>query len=167
MKHANIAAAPADPTKKHIEAEAADGEKISLFESEYTKEELDAFEAEKPKWIVRRAGTRYFLADSDSGEDAEGYYCGYFDLLPENAVFDGGRLAGFYLCPGDFRYSGRGRADFDAEEWGYPGDDPFRSGSRGDEIRVFLFSEPRTHAWKDWKLLPRDPEKEYKSYLDF
>ena len=168
MKHALLIAAPGNsPAQKFIEAEAADGKKVYLIQQEYTEAEMDAFNAEKEKWIIRRAGSRYFLADSDSGEDAMGYYCGYFDLIPENAIFENGRPVGFYLCAGDFRYSGRGRSSFDVERWGYPGDDPFVSVSSGSITHVFLFSDPATHEWKDWDILIRDPQKEYSSYIDF
>ncbi|MBE6990341.1 MAG: hypothetical protein E7426_06320 [Ruminococcaceae bacterium] len=168
MKHAAITAAPgSDPFKKCVEAETADGQKVYLVEQEYSQAELDVFHAEKSKWIIRRAGTQYFLADSDSGEDARGHYCGYFDPEPANAVFDKGRLVGYYLCPGDFRYSGKGRASFSTEEWGYPGEDPFTSAPRENQTHVFLFSEAATHEWKDWDLLVRDPERTYQSYLDF
>lgn len=167
MNHANITTTETNPLKKYVEAELAGGQKVLLVESEYTPEELAEFDAEKAKWIIRRAGSRYFLADSDSGEDATGYYCGYFDLRPENAVFDQGKLAGFYLCAGDFQYSGLSRSSFEVDKWGYPGDDPFKFVSYGNETHVFLFSEPETHKWKDWNLLTRDPGKEYRSYLDF
>lgn len=167
MKHANIINVHCVDPGKYVEAELAEGQKLFLTESLYTREELDSFNAEKSKWIVRRAGTRYFLADSDSGEDSEGYYCGYFDLRPENAVFEGGRLVGYYICPGDLRYSGLSRSSFDVDKWGYPGYDPFASASGTKETHVFLFSEPKTCKWKDWYLLARDPEKEYRSYLDF
>lgn len=166
MKHAAIIAElEKKPNQKYVEAEAADGKKVFLAEQEYTEEELDLFNREKAKWIIRRAGSRYFLADSDSGEDARGYYCGYFDLLPANAVFEEGRMVGYYLCGGSLAYSGRGRSSFDIERWGYPGDDPFVS--CGNTTHVFLFSETATYEWKDWDLLIRDPEKEYRSYLDF
>lgn len=167
MNHANITTTEKNPLTKYVEAELAGGQKVLLVESEYTPEELEAFDAEKEKWIIRRAGSRYFLADSDSGEDATGYYCGYFDLRPENAVFNQGKLAGFYLCAGDFQYSGLSRSSFEVDQWGYPGDDPFKFVSYGNETHVFLFSDPETHKWKDWHLLTRDPEKEYRSYLDF
>ncbi len=168
MKHANITNTPdKDPRKKYVEAELCAGEKVFLVESEYTPEELDGFEAEKSKWIIRRAGTRYFLADSDSGEDAEGHYCAYFDLQAANAVFDRGRLVGYYLCAGDLCYSGLSRSSFGIDNWGYPGDDPFRFISWGNVTHVFLFSKKETHEWKDWDLLLRDPEKVYRSYLDF
>ena len=168
VKHAVIAASPGEESlEKHVEADVADGQKVYLVEREYTQEELDAFNAEKPNWILRRAGTRFFMADSDSGEDATGHYCGYFDLRPENAVFDGGKLVGYYLCAGDFRYSGRGRASFDVESWGYPGDNPFVFVSWGHRTHVFLFSEAPTHEWEDWDLLARDPDKQYASYIDF
>ena len=168
MKHAAIIAEPGENREqKYVEAEAANGRKVFLVDQEYTDAELELFDREKEKWIIRRAGTEFFMADSDSGEDATGYYCGYFDLLPTNAVFEQGRLVGYYLCAGYFRYSGRGRGSFDIEQWGYPGDDPFVFVSQGNQTHVFLFSDKATHEWKDWDLLIRDPEKEYRSYLDF
>lgn len=168
MKHANIVSAPDEALPgKFVEAEPVDGQRIFLTESEYTAEELNVFNEEKNKWIVRRSGTMYFLADSDSGEDARGCYCGYFDLVPENAVFEKGKLRGFYLCSGDFTYSGLSRSSFGVDNWGYPGSDPFASVSPGSKVHVFLFSEPGTHEWKDWDLLSRDPERKYTSYIDF
>ena len=167
MKHAAITTQGSNSLKKHIEAGLADGQKVYLVESEFTQEELEEFNSEKAKWIIRRAGTLYFLADSDSGEDARGYYCGYFDLEPKNAVFDNGRLVGYYLCAGDFRYSGLSRSSYGVDNWGYPGDDPFKSVSSGIATHVFLFSDPETHEWKDWDLLVRDSEKDYRSYIDF
>ena len=168
MKHAVIKTENGnDPLKKDVEAMLSDGQKVYLTESSYTQKELDAFNAEKSKWIIRRAGLRQFTADSDSGEDAKGYYCGYFDLEPENAVFDQGKLTGYYLCPGYMRYSGNGRSTFWMDSWGYPGNDPFKSHYNADETHVFLFADAETHKWKDLTLLKRDPEKEYKSYIDF
>ncbi|MBR0139710.1 MAG: hypothetical protein IJM17_05425 [Firmicutes bacterium] len=168
MKHAVILADPGMiRDKKHIEAVSFDGKRLFLVEQEYTDAEMELFKLEKEKWIIRRAGIHYFLADSDSGEDARGYYCGYFDLIPPNAVFENGRPVGYYLCAGGFQYSGRGRSSFDVDRWGYPGDDPFSYVSWGNETHVFLFAETATHEWKDWDLLIRDPEKEYRSYLDF
>ncbi len=73
MNHANIITTPEkNSLEKYVEAELAEGQKVLLVESEYTPEELAEFDAEKAKWIIRRAGSRYFLADSDSGEDATG-----------------------------------------------------------------------------------------------
>ena len=168
MKHANIEDAPEGISlAKHVEAETADGKKIRMVERKYTKEETDEFESEKSKWIVECKGSRQFLAESDSGEDAYGYYCGYFDLDPERAVFENGRLVGFYLYTDGMRYSGRGRYNFDIDRWGYPGYDLFRSSEWKDNAHLFLFQDPQTHHWKDWSLLEREPGKEYKSYLDF
>ena len=168
MKHAAIITEIENNLiEKHIEVEGADGKKIFLVEQEYTAAEMDLFNIEKGKWIIRCAGSMSFLADSDSGEDAEGHYCGYFDLVPSNAVFEKGRLVGYYFCAGSLDYSGNGRSSFRIEDWGYPGDNPFVSVSRGKKPHLFLFSETATHEWKDWNLLFRDLEKEYKSYLEF
>ena len=48
------------------------------MEADYTEEELEQFNAEKDKWIVRCSGSQQFLADSDSGEDAVAYYRNFF-----------------------------------------------------------------------------------------
>ena len=168
MKHAVISyTADSALDKKQVEFDLTDECKAYLTESEYTREELDIFRAEESKWKFCCSGSRYFLADSDSGEDAEGYYCGYFDPVPEKAVFDNGKLVGFYLCTDGMRYSGRGRSTFDVDEWGYPGDDPFKFVSWGASTHVFLFDEEETLRWKDWSLLVREPGKEYRSYIDF
>ncbi|MBR2521839.1 MAG: hypothetical protein IKE61_01760, partial [Coriobacteriales bacterium] len=77
MKHARIEIAPAEVgSEKSIEIELSDGSKAYLIEEEYTPEQLEQFESEAPKWIVRCKGSHFFLADSDSGEDATAYYCG-------------------------------------------------------------------------------------------
>ena len=168
MKHATIInECEIHQNEKYVEAEGVDGKKIFLIEQEYTQAELDLFNAEKDKWIIRRAGTQYFLADSDSGEDARGYYQGYFDLIPTNAVFEQGRLVGYYLCPGSIGYSGRGRSSFDMERWGYPGYDPFASDLQGNKTHIFIFSDTATYEYKDWDILERVPGKEYRSYIDF
>jgi hypothetical protein len=168
MKHAVIITdSEKNNYEKCIEVEASDGQKLFLAEQEYTQAQTDEFNKEKSKWIISRARTRYFLADSDSGEDARGYYCGYFDLLPENAVFKDEKLAGCYLCAGSFNYSGRGRASFEVEKWGYPGDNPFVFVSCGNKTHVFIFSDEATHSFEDWELLVRNPQKEYRSYIDF
>ena len=167
VKHAVLA----DPdggngSGKHVEAELGGGRKVCLAEQNYTQQELDAFNAEKDNWIIQRAGTRQFLAEHDSGEDAVGYYCGYFDLEPQNAIFDQEKLVGYYLCPGDLHYYGNDRASFDIYRWGYPGSDPFASRSSGAVI-AFLFGDPETHCGEEFSLLKRDPEKEYQSYISF
>ena len=167
MKHAVIALTDENSRERTITADTGKGRTISLQQEEYTEEQLEQFNNEKDKWIIRRADSIYFLADSDSGEDARGYYCGYFDLIPENAVFENGQLVGYYLCAGDFRYSGRGRDSFDAEQWGYPGYDPFRETILVRETHLFLFADSSTHEWKDWDLLVRKADKVYSSYIDF
>lgn len=168
MKHAEILTAPKKAgADKRIEAGLADGRKVYLTEREYTREELYTFESEKANWILKRSGTRQFTADSDSGEDATGYYCHYFDLVPENAVFDRGRFVGFSIRPGYMEYSGNGRASFEIEDWGYPGDALFTSSSWATAACVFLFADAGTHQYKEWTLQKRDPDKEYKSCLEF
>ena len=168
MKHAVIVkTAGGNAAEKFFETGSEGKRGPCLTEEEYTREELDAFEAEKPKWIVECRGTHCFLADSDSGEDADGHYCGYFDLVPERAVFDNGKLVGFYLYTDGFRYSGRGRASFSIDDWGYPGYGLFGTAAWGSDAHLFLFSEPDTHVWGDWSLLVREPGKKYESYLDF
>ena len=168
MKHATIInECEISQREKYVEAEGADGKKIFLIEQEYTDTESELFNTEVDKWIIRRSGTQYFLADSDSGEDAKGWYCGYFDLIPTNAVFEQGRFVGYYLCAGSIEYSGRGRSSFDMERWGYPGYNPFDSALQGNKTHIFIFSDPATYEYEDWDMLPRVPEKEYKSYIDF
>ena len=76
-------------------------------------------------------------------------------------------LVGFYICYDGMNYSGNGRHDFSIKDWGYPGEDMFRSRRSRVKDFVFLFDEPDTHTWEDWSLLARDPEAEYKSYLKF
>lgn len=167
MKHAIIvpagAAAPGETT---VEAEPAEGRRILLAEREYTPEELDIFRAEAPKWLLRRSGEQQFTADHDSGEDAWGYFCGHFDWLPEKAVFEDGRLVGFYLSEGWMRYSGNGRASFGIDDWGYPGYDPFVD-TWSRHTYVFLFSEAGSHEHDEWKLVRREPGVKYESCLDF
>jgi len=153
--------------EKYVEAESADGEKIFLIEREYTDTESELFDTERNKWIICRCGTQYFLADSDSGEDARGSYCGYFDLIPSNAVFEQGRLVGYYLCPGSIWYSGRGRSSFEMERWGYPGYDLFDSDRQENKMHIFIFSDTSTHEYADWEIFTRVPGKEYRSYIDF
>ena len=168
MKHAELLN-PADKneTDNSIEVELPDGNRIYLIEKEYTPEESEEFRMKTSEWIIQRSGSRYFMADSDSGEDAEGWYCGYFDPKPETAVFDKGELIGFYICPGDLRYSGSGRESFDIDRWGYPGYDLFDRYPWKRDRHVFLFSDPATYIWKDWSLKKREPGAEYKSYIEF
>lgn len=168
MKHARIEIAPAEVgSEKSIEIELSDGSKAYLIEEEYTPEQLEQFESEAPKWIVRCKGSHFFLADSDSGEDATAYYCGYFDLDPNMAVFEDGKLVGFYLCTDGLDYSGRGRYNYTIDDWGFPGDDAFRYLKYGRHMHLFLFADAESHKWDEWSLLERDPEAEYKSYLTF
>lgn len=168
MKHAEILTAPKKAgADKRIEAGLADGRKVYLAEREYTPEELSTFEAGKAKWILKRSGTRQFTADSDSGEDATGYYCKYFELLPANAVFDGGRFVGFGIRPGYMEYSGNDRASFEIEDWGYPGYDLFTSSSWATAACVFLFDDAGTYQYKEWTLQEREPDKKYESCLEF
>ena len=166
MKHA-VVTNPDNKEVKTVEAKLTKDRSIYLAEAEYTDEELEQFENEKDKWIVRCAGSQCFLADSDSGEDATGYYRNYFDLVPQNAVFDNGKLVGFYLLSEGFTYSGRGRYNFSIDSWDYPGGDPFKDNRWSRETHVFLFDDKETHEWGDWDLLVRDPQKEYKEYLNF
>jgi len=140
---------------------------VLLAEREYSPEERETFRAEAPGWILECSGRRFFLADSDSGEDAKGSYRGYFGLIPEKAIFQDGRFAGVYLCSGGLRYSGRSRSDFLITDWGFPGNDPFVFVPWGGETHVFLFADEQTHVWKDWRLLKREPGKEYISFLEF
>ena len=168
MKHVVIVSRPdAEGFGKIIEAELSEGRKAYLAEAEYTQEELAQFDAEKMKWILQCRGSHCFLAESDSGEDADGWYCEYFDLIPEKAVFMDGELAGLFICNDGIRYSGRGRYNFEIDDWGYPGQDPFGFTRAGSGTHVFLFDDEQTWSWKDWSLLVRDPDAEYEGYLDF
>lgn len=163
MKHAMIV----KEKENSVEASLTADKTVYLAEAEYTEEELEQFNAEKDKWIVRCSGSHQFLADSDSGEDAVGHYRNFFDLVPEKAVFENGKLVGLYLCTDGIDYSGRGRYNYYIDDWGYPGNDPFRFIPRGAFVHVFLFEDADSRNWKDWGLLVRDPEKKYTSYLDF
>ena len=163
MKHAIIV----NEKENSIEASLTEYRRVYLAEAEYTEEELEQFNEEKDKWIVRCSGSRQFLADSDSGEDAVAHYRNFFDLVPEKAVFENGKLVGLYLCTDGIDYSGRGRYNYYIDDWGYPGSDPFRHIPLGASVHVFLFEDAESGRWKDWSLLVRDPEKEYTSYLDF
>ena len=168
MKHAVIAAgAENNDAGKYVAAGLTEGRTVRLAEAEYTQEALERFRSEQSQWILRCAGDRYFLADSDSGEDAHGYYCGYFDLRPETAVFDRGELVGVYISTDGIRYSGNGRSSFEITKWGYPEEDPFRFIPWGGEVHVFLFSDAATHKWGEWTLLKREPGAEYRSCLEF
>ena len=157
----------ADGTGRYIAAELPDGRKVFLAEQEYSQEELDLFRSEAPKWKIRCSGSRFFMADHDSGEDATGYYCNYFDPVPERAVFEDGRPVGIYICSEGIRYSGNDRSSFYIRDWGFPGADIFDFIPWGAETHVFLFSDHSTHEWKDWSLLVSDPKEKYQSYLDF
>lgn len=168
MKHAAITIYEEEyRDRNHLTVELAGGRKAILCECEYTPEELEAFRAKQAEWILRRAGTQQFLADSDSGEDATGDYCGYFVPDSEKAVFHEGKPVGFYLCEGWLSYSGNGRALFGIDDWGYPGYDAFSRMPSPERTHVFLFSEPESHEWKDWTLLRREPGREYRSSLKF
>ena len=166
MKHAVIVAGESTGGR-FVEAELADGRRICLLEKEYTREELEDFRAAASKWIVRLSGSRQFLADSDSGEDATGYYRAFFEPTPERAVFENGRPVGFYLCTDGMRYSGRGRETFDIANWGFPGSDIFGFIPWGAATYLFLFDEPSTHKWGEWSLIENDPEADHSPYLDF
>ena len=169
MTHAVIV--PARPEKAHgklVKAELTGERKICLEKREYTPEELALFRAESANWLLQRAGSQQFTADSESGEDAWGYYCGYFDWTPEHAIFDEGRLVGFVLRENWLCSSGNGRASFSIDDWGYPGQDPFTDLSLyGRLVYAFLFAEAESHKHRDWKLLRREPGVEYGFCLEF
>ena len=169
MTHAVIVqTSPKDAEEKVVEAELAGERRLWLAKREYTEEELALFRAEQANWLLKRAGSQQFTADSESGEDAWGWYCGYFDWNPENAVFEDGRLVGFYFCEDWMRYSGNDRASFSIDDWGYPGRDPFTgSALYGRHVYAFLFREAESHEHRDWKLLRREPDTEYKNCLEF
>ena len=145
MTHAVIVQTPPkDADERIVEAELAGARKVWLAKREYTQEELARFRAEQANWLLQRADSQQFTADSDSGEDAWGYYRGYFDWNPENAVFEDGRLVGFWICADWLRYSGNGRDSFSIDDWGYPGVDPFTDRPLyGRHVYAFLFEEDR------------------------
>ena len=105
MKHAVIV----DRARGEANGSYTELDGFCLAQCEYNQKEKEAFEKEASGWIIRRKGSGQFTADSDSGEDAYAHYCGYFDLLPENAVLRDGRLVGYYLFYDYLSYSGRGR----------------------------------------------------------
>ncbi len=143
-----------------------DGRSVYLCECEASEEELEAFRTSASDWIFRRQGRQNFLSRTDSGEDAEGWYCGYFEPLMERAIFDQGKLMGFCLSRGYIRYDGNSRSSFDIEDWGYPGC-ALSDCLRPEDIHIFLLADENTHQWKDWTLLKREGGKEYLSSLDF
>ena len=165
MKHAVII----DCQKKAEEESAPSAmiEGICLIPGEYTDSEKKTFDSLASDWIIRRKGGSQFTADSDSGEDAYGYYCKYFDLLPENAVFRDGQLVGYYLLYGYMRYSGNGRYNFSIDDWGYPGYDRFKDYTWEQGRHLFLFDDENTHEYKEWKLMKREDGADYSEYLDF
>ena len=165
MKHV-ILVSKDDKDSACIRALTSEGSEVFLAQKEYTDEEMAAFTAEADKWLIRLKGTRCFLADSDSGEDATGYYCNHFPLRAENAVFDDGVFVGMYYSFSGLRYSGNDRASFGIDSWGYPGKDPFCN-PWSETPHVFLFSEENTHTYKEWSLIVKEEGKEYGSYLDF
>ena len=169
MTHAvMVQTRPTDDGARFAQAELTEERRVWLEKRKYTRQELERFRAEQGKWLLQRAGSQQFTADSDSGEDAWGDYCGYFDWDPENAVFENGRLVGFWLCENWLRYSGNGRSSFSIDDWGYPGTDPFTNlPLYGRHTYLFLFEDEASHEHRDWKLLKREPGKEYKSYLEF
>lgn len=169
MTHAEIIQTPPkDASEILVQAELTGERKLWLAKREYTEEELTRFRAEQSNWLLKRAGSQQFTADSDSGEDAWGYYCGYFDWNPENALFENGNLVGFWICADWLRYSGNDRASFSIDDWGYPGWDPFTNCPLyGRRVYAFLFGDTETHEHRDWKLLRREPGAEYKSCLEF
>ena len=168
MKHAAIVQLSENVNLENcVKVELPDGKPVYLTEREYTGKELEAFREEAPKWIVRCQGSGQFTADSDSGEDAWGCYCNYFDLDPSKAVFEDGRFVGFCLCCDGIRYSGNGRNDFSIDDWGYPGKNLFGYRAPWYKEFLFLFDRPETHIRKEWSLLLKDPSAEYESYLEF
>lgn len=168
MKYAKILTDTETVDSENCAEVKMDDDTILRFaQSEYTLDMLEAFQKEADQWILQCKGSQNFLARSDSGEDAYGTYCKYFDLQPDRAVYIEGKLAGFYLCDSGIRYSGNGRDDFTIDQFGFPGDDVFAFVSWGARTHLFLFEDETTHKWKNWTLLVRDPQQEYKSYLKF
>ena len=165
MKHAEIISRKSPKSRL---LEWTDDQQVIVSERNYSRKEQEAFRREKDKWILQIRGTRFFLADSDSGEDATGEYCGYLELTERNAVFEKGNLVGFYLFPGSLIYEGISRNSFDITSYGYPGYDVFkRESASSREAHLFLFAQPGSHHWKDWTLLRKEPGKQYRDYLDF
>ena len=168
MKHAVIVSAEdIGFAGKHIEVESEDGKRIRLAEKEYSAEEMEEYYSQESEWIFCRRGEHMFLADSDSGEDAKGYYGNYFELLPEKAVFQNGKMTGIYLCSDGINYSGRGRYNYDIDAWGIPGYDPFSFIPTGRKTIVLLFDDDRNCRSGQFMVLRRIPGKEYKEYLEF
>ena len=94
MKHAVIVSADDICfAGRHIEVESEDGKRIRLAEKEYSAEEMEEFYSQESEWMFCRRGEHMFLADSDSGEDARGTYCGYFEPF----------LRGLYLPMGSLQ----------------------------------------------------------------
>ncbi len=167
MKHAVIVAKEYSENNNCLKGLTSDGREIWLYEKEYDNQEQEAFQAQTEKWLMCRRGTRYFLADHDSGEDAEGSYGKYFELLAERAVFHGDRCIGVYYSFGSLQYSGSSRASFGIDNWGYPGSDPFNPLPWPTTPRIFFFNDPVTHTYNDWYLEEKEEGKDYSSYLDF
>ena len=166
MKHTVILDKPDDRYKTCLEVKLTPDRSIYLAEIEYTQEELDEFHAEAKNWILRCAGSRCFYADYESGEDATGDYCEYFDLTEEMAIFENGKFVGIYTCFDGFSYSGNGRASFGIDSWNFC--NPFLCTFRAHKTHVCLFSQEETHRWNDeWTLLKREPDAKYASYLSF
>ncbi len=168
MKHAVILSRTRpDDSAGYIEAVLSDGRTLYLAEKEYDADEFRAFEKAKEEWLISCSGSQTFLADSDSGEDAKGYYGNYFELLPEKAVFQNGKMTGIYLCSDGINYSGRGRYNYDIDAWGIPGYDPFSFIPTGRKTIVLLFDDDRNCRSGQFMVLRRIPGKEYKEYLEF
>lgn len=166
MKHAVMIDKPGDSYEKCTEICLTKDRKILLAEVDYTQEELEIFNAEAKKWILRCSGSRSFYADYESGEDATGEYCEYFEVTAETAIFENGKFVGVYVCGGGFDYSGNGRASFSIDNWNFY--NPFSQPSKVSQTHVALFAQEETHRWwREWELLKRDPNAKYESYLSF
>lgn len=142
-----------------------DGKSMILFEQEYSPVELETFNEEAKKWIIRCSGSQNFLSDTDGGEDAYGDYTNYFDLEPENAIFMDGKLIGLYLAPDDLSYSGTRRGNYSINSWGYPGETI--KYFRWNKIHLFIFDDIKTHCFNDWTLLLRKEGQQYEESLSF
>ena len=165
MKHTVIVETPDNIDGKCIAVSLMPKHEIYLSEVEYSQEELEEFHLEEKNWILKCSGSRNFLADSDSGEDAYGYYCEYISLKEEMAIFDNGKMVGICVCPDGFSYSGNGRSSFTIDRWYFC--NPFHNQSAVKKAHVILFAKEETYRWSDWVLLKRVPTERYESYIHF
>ena len=153
-----------DNSVSHIECNV-NGELMVLCEREYTQNELDIFNRKAKNMIIECSGSKYFLSDTDAGEDAECSYCNYFDLDPEHAVFSDEELIGLYFSPNIMIYSGTARDNYSVTGWEYPGKTIKEIES--NKFHLFIFADSKTHTYNGWKLLERQPDRKYEETLEF